>query len=216
MDYGAGLGCRTTGSGPGRLPCLLGCCRSALLAEISGLCSGCDCRLAVVHPCALVRIGARALCMFRLSCDCRNMPLACRSLLVRGWTRLNPALSAVVTDAVPVVVLDPFVVDIVNIRDIHVVDGTVIEKVPVVPTAASITLAKVNEAVVDHAIEPDGRPPVAVIEEITAVAPAPIARSPEETFFRRHHPRSGHPVVIRNVVVIGPIARRPEIAISEI
>ena len=39
----------------------------------------------------------------------------CGRLLLRGWTRFDSALSTVVADAVVVVVLNSFVVDVVNI-----------------------------------------------------------------------------------------------------
>src|ERR1035441_9862426 len=106
------------------------------------------------------------------------------------------------------------VVDIAVPRDVHVVHRTVIEEVSTIPAAASISLAEVTESVVDSAIEADFRAPVAIIEEESAVSPTPVARCPEEAFFRRHYPRAVHPVVIGDAVIIGPVSRGPEIAVS--
>src|ERR1035437_9502059 len=180
MDCGAGRGCRATGSGPERMLPLQGAYDLAIVeAYRYGGCAGG--RLAVVHPCPLLRVGARCLRMFSLSSDRRNMSLPRRRLLLRVCAHLDPAGTAVVADAVVVAaVLNPLVVDIVNIGAIHVALGTVIEEVSAVPTAAAITFAVVTEAVVDAAIEADLGPPVAIVEEVSAVAPAPITRRPKE------------------------------------
>src|ERR1039458_3994324 len=190
MDCGVSLSCRTPG-----VYC-------SVLAEISGLSSRCDCRVAMVHPCALLRIAARGLHMLSLSRNSRNMPLVYCGLLARGWTRLDSASSAVEADTALVVVPDPFVVNIVKIAATQVVDGAVIEEVSVVPTASFVPSAPVAVAVVDPAVEADGRPPIAIIEKIAAVAPAPITRRPKIALFRRHYPGSGYPIVVGDAVVI--------------
>src|SRR5580658_4030177 len=84
----------------------------------------------------------------------------------------------------------------------------------VVPAAASKTHAEVAESVIDPTIKPYCRPPVAVIPEKSARTPTPIARGPKESHFGRQHPCTGNPVIIGNVVVVGPKARGPDIAIS--
>src|SRR5208282_117416 len=108
--------------------------RSFCSSSVCGLCGfrpggGRNGRLAVVHACALLRIGARGLRMLSLSSQGRNMPLVCRRLLHWGWTPFYTAFSAVVADAVVVDDHDFFVVDVVNVYDIYVGDGTIVEEV---------------------------------------------------------------------------------------
>jgi hypothetical protein len=113
--------CWRNGRGPHRFR-PFGAYGSVLLAEIPWLCTRGDCRVAVVHSCALFWIGARGLCVFRLSFSRGQMPLACRSLLFRCRTRLNPAASTVEADAALRTYLDTFVIYIVETSAIEVVD----------------------------------------------------------------------------------------------
>src|SRR5208283_776357 len=151
--------------------------------------------------------------MLSLSRYRRNMSLTRRSLVFRSRTRVDSTIAAVVTDAVHVVVDHGGVVDIVNVGDVHVVHGTVVEKVSVIPTSTFITLTEVAEAVIDSAVEAYVRTPVPLIENKPVASPAPIGWSPKETNFRRLHPCTRHPVEIVDVVIVGPVARCPEIAV---
>src|SRR3989440_8652346 len=72
------------------------------------------------------------------------------------------------------------------------------------PTAA------IAEAVVDAAVEPHVRAPVAAMPEVRSALPAPVSRRPQEADARRLRPGSGYPVVV--VVGPGPVARDPEVA----
>ena len=96
---------------------------------------------------------------------------------------------------------------------VHVVHVGVVEEVPVVPAAALITAPAVAEAIVNAAIEADVLPPIAFMEdEHAAVAPAPVAGSPQVARLRGFHPGAGHPIV---AIVIGviPVAGGPDIAV---
>ena len=155
-----------------------------LLAEIAGLCSGCDLGVAVIHAGALCRIGASGLRVFRLSLSRGEMPLTRSSLLFRSGTRLNPAAATIEADAAVNADVDPLVVDVMEAAAIEVVDGAVVKEVSAIPTAATVASAPITEAVIDAAVEADGRAPVALIEEIAAVAPTPIAGGPEDSLLR--------------------------------
>ena len=106
------------------------------------------------------------------------MPLSCCGFLLRVSTRIDTAISAVKADAVVSAVVNPFVVDIVNVRAFYAALGAVIEEVSVVPAAAAVAFAIVTVPVVDPAIETNLRAPVAFVEAVAAVAPTPISRCP--------------------------------------
>jgi len=143
------------------------------------------------------------------------MVLPGRSLLLGAGTHRNAAPAAVVTyAAIVVAVVDSGVIDIVKTTAIQIVVRAVIEKVPVIPTAAVVSIAEVTEAIVDATIEANGSSPVTFIVEIAAVIPSPIAGGPEVTFFRRKLPRAGNLIVIGDAVVIGPVAGGPHISIA--
>ena len=99
-----------------------------------------------------------------------------------------------------------------NVSDIHVVHRTVVLELSVVPTAAFIALTSIAVAIVDPAVETYMRTPVAFIESVSAMVPAPIAWGPEETGLRSHDPRARHPVII--AVAVSPVAGCPEITLG--
>src|ERR1700728_235875 len=92
----------------------------------------------------------------------------------------------------------------------EMVVGGVIAELAVIPVTAVVTMAEVAEAVVHAAVEADGRTPVAAVPQVGTAVPAPVARGPEVTRFRRLYPGSGHPVVAAAVLGPGPVARRPD------
>src|SRR5208283_4057373 len=96
---------------------------------------------------------------------------------------------------------------------VYVVHRAVIVKAVVVPAPALIALAEVTVAIVDSAIEAHSRAPVACMEDKSSSAPPPPAWSPEITGHRHQDPRTGHPVVVPEVVVVGPVARSPDITL---
>ncbi len=74
-------------------------------------------------------------------------------LFLRRGARIDPALTAVVTDMVDRGLVHPSVVNVVNRVDVHVIHGRVVEKMPVVPASALITMTEVTESIVDTAIK---------------------------------------------------------------
>src|SRR5579862_1081622 len=89
------------------------------------------------------------------------------------------AVPAIEADIRNVVHHDRFVVDVDDCYAAEVVDGAVVKESTVAPIAPLIANAVIAEAVVDAAIEPDLRSPIAGVEEVDTVIPAPIAGSPE-------------------------------------
>ena len=173
-----------------------------------------DRRLALIHGCAQIPIGAGRLHVLHLGSDRRQVPLASSHLLLPRWALVDAAISAVVTDAIngPIVVYDRGVVGVVNLGDVDVVHGTVVVEAIAVPASTFITVAKISIAVVDAAVKANLRTPVAFVKEEGISAPAPISWRPEIADFRRLHPCAGHPVIIAVLVIPRPIPRRPEVA----
>jgi hypothetical protein len=129
-------------------------------------------------------------------------------------TRLNPAITTVVTDAVEGGVIDDHGL-VVNIRDIsyvYVGDTAVIVEFVPTPLATVKTFPGVAESVINSAIKSDMRTPVSEMKDVEPFVPFPPSGSPEHAH-RGEHPRAGHPI-IAVVLVPSPIARRPQIARS--
>jgi hypothetical protein len=97
---------------------------------------------------------------------------------------------------------------------IHVADGSIIEKVVMVPPAAFKPMAEVTESIIDPAVEPHNGPPIAVVEDEPATTPSPVSWCPEESNFRGQHPSTRHPVIIIPVGVPSPIPGRPDIVLT--
>jgi hypothetical protein len=100
----------------------------------------------------------------------------------------------------------------VNGRDIDIVHRPVVVKGSTIPVATLVALSTVTKAVVDASVETDLRSPVAIVEHVSAIIPAPVAGGPEQARFGGFHPRAWHPVIA--FVAVGPIARRPDVALS--
>src|SRR5580704_11778573 len=81
---------------------------------------------------------------------------------------------------------------------------------PVLPSSALIAMPEISVSIVNSAVETDFRSPVAIIEKISVVSPAPVPWSPQEARFRSHHPLARYPVI---VITISPISGRPEITV---
>src|ERR1022692_1068696 len=153
--------------------------------------------------------------MLGLSGYGRNVFLVCRSLILGRWTRVDPARASVVADPVHRSTVDHCgVVNVVNTGDAHIIHGAVVVELSALPTSTLIALTKVPIAVTDPAIKTYLRTPVAVIENITVAAPTPVSRSPEQTDFGSHDPRSRHPVVVVEVAAVSPVPGRPQITIA--
>src|SRR5580658_10403678 len=123
--------------------------------------------------------------------------VSCR-LLLRRRSRFGAAGAAIEAHAVDGEVVDDG--GVIDVRDVHgsgdVVDIAVVVERTALPVAAGITAADVAKSVVDAAIKADVGTPIAGVPEVGALAPAPIARRPQEARLRRQHPGARHPVII--------------------
>jgi hypothetical protein len=180
--------------------------------KCSRLRSSCDCRFALVHGSPLLRVSASSPRMLSLNGYRRYMSLMRRSPVLSVRTCVDPTVPPVVADPVHGSVVDHRgVISVVTVGDVYVIHRAVVLELSVVPTAAFIAPAAVAVAIIDPAIETDVRTPVALIESVSAVAPAPIAWGPEETGSRRHYPRTWHPVII--ALAVGPVSRCPDVTL---
>src|SRR6266478_1622517 len=83
-----------------------------------------------------------------------------------------------------------------------------------IPASAFVAEAAVTEAVINAAIKADVFTPVSAVPKVSLVSPTPITGSPQESNPRRDDPGSRNPVVILILVVVGPVAGSPDVAIS--
>jgi hypothetical protein len=135
-----------------------------------------------------------------------------RRLLCGGRTGVDTTSPTVVANVARGPVDYRFRVDVVNSCDIDIVYRPVVVEGSIIPVATLIAIATVAEAVVDAAVETYLRSPVAIVEHVRAVIPAPVAGGPEQARFGSFHPGAWHPVIA--FVAVGPIARRPDVALS--
>lgn len=141
------------------------------------------------------------------------MPPPCCHHFSGAGASVSAASAAVEADAAArSVVDDRAIVDVVDDGGVHVGHRAVIEIFAASPIAAKEAHAGVSEAVVDSAIEPNHRTPVADVPHIDPANPTPIPRGPQKSNFRREHPGAGNPVV--TIVTVGPVAWGPDVAWS--
>jgi hypothetical protein len=100
------------------------------------------------------------------------------------------------------------VIDIGNVGRAYVVYFAVVIEPPVIPISALIADARITVAIVDAAVETDLGTPISGIPDVDAVAPAPIARSPEQTDCRDLYPCAWDPVVA--IIPVRPISGCPD------
>ena len=115
------------------------------------------------------------------------MALVLRGIFFTRGTLSDPALAAVVADVGLGPHVDALLVHIVNV-DVDVQHRTIVEKVIVVPASALKSMAEIAEAIVDPAIKSHVRAPVAGVEKVNAVAPAPVSGRPQKADFRSFDP----------------------------
>src|SRR5947209_8766553 len=145
------------------------------------------------------------------------MRLARCGLLLRSRLSGNPTIAAVVANAWRIrgVVVDHGgVVNVRDIRGIDVVDRRVVVKTVAIPAAAFIAAAKVSKPVINAAIKTYFGAPVAVIKNKAITAPSPIRRRPQIAHSRGFHPGARHPIIITVIIIPGPVAGGPDIALS--
>ncbi len=167
-------------------------------------------RTAVIYRGQQCVIGARGLLVLGLQGRWRRVRRVGVCFLLRRRAGGDPAIAAVEAHMGGRVVDDRAVVDVGDAHVAEVVGGAVVGEPPMIPVAALVAHAAIAVAVIDAAVEADRRSPVALVEEVDPVVPAPPARRPEQTHRGRQHPGSGHPVIA--VRSVRPIAGRPEIA----
>jgi hypothetical protein len=133
----------------------------------------------------------------------------------RSWLNAQTSTATVVADpigglrAVVHVVYDHVTVVDVRYPRAHVVDGTVVIEVVVLPVASEIAEADIAKAIIDAAVEADVWAPISTVEAIMNAAPAPVGRRPEGAIVRRRNPFTRDPVVA--VITPGPVAGSPEV-----
>src|ERR1700733_14022297 len=183
-------------------------------AKFSRFFSGRNCWFSMVRRCPELRVASRSLQVLVLRSYRRDMPVVCRSFLLRRGTRVDPSIATVVTHSIDRCGISRRVVDVVDIGDIHIHHGSVIEEVSIVPASALKTHSKVPESIIDPAVKPDCRSPVTLMKNECLAAPTPPARSPQETNLGGQHPCARNPEVVGCVVVPIPVSGSPEITIT--
>jgi hypothetical protein len=142
------------------------------------------------------------------------LSLVGRCFLFAGWPRRGSAGAAVIADAVygASVVDYRFVVNVVNVADVHIIDSLVVIELPSSPITAIVAVTGIAITIVNPTVVADDRTPVAGIPIVQPVIKRPVTRCPEQTLFGGQHPRAGHPVV--SIRTPSPVTGRPNIAFS--
>lgn len=172
-------------------------------------------RLAVIDGGAQAAIAGGGLLVPGLRGSWREVPCAGKPLLFGGRSRVGSTIAAVVADAIHArIVDDRLVVRVMNDRGVYAHDRGVVEEPALLPVSTLEARAHVPESIKNATVEADLFSPIASVPDVTAVAPSPISRRPQETNFGRENPGARHPVVVAIVTVPSPIAGRPEIAFA--
>ena len=161
-------------------------------------------KLRAIAPCSLLVFSLRGnFCYMLLMLGCQ---------LCGCGARLDTIWPAVVADAVHRnVVYHRLVVHVAYALRIDVIDGAVVVKLPTLPAASVIAIARISIAVINAAVEPNRRSPITRVPIVLGIGKAPVARRPKIAGLGSHYPRSGNPEVL---VIIGtpcPIARHPDV-----
>ena len=142
------------------------------------------------------------------------MPLAQRGFIGRGRCGGN-SMGAVETVAITYLVVDhgPVLEGVVNDGRVNMPDSAVVAENIAGPDTSDEAGSKVTPTVIDSAVKPDMRPPVAVVPGVSAVLPSPKTRGPKQPYYRRFHPDTRNPVIITIIRVPRPITGTPHIPI---
>src|SRR5215470_16122642 len=180
--------------------------------EFAGPRAGRNIRTAVVHRSKQRAVRSCGFLMLRLHGGHSNVALVSSLQLLRSWTSRCATGTTVEAHAVDgrVVVDDGCVVGVAHDGDVDVGHRAVVVVSVSLPVTAEEAGTGVAESVVDSAIEANFRSPVAVVPNVEAVIPVPIAWSPEQTDFRRKDPRAWNPEV--TIGTECPIAGDPDVA----
>ena len=101
-----------------------------------------------------------------------------RNHLGRSWTKSDASPATIEADPACDGPADWPAIYCSDVRAAHVIDRAVIIEFPVSPVSALVAVSGVTAAIVDTAVEADLRPPIALVPNIKAVIPPPIAWSP--------------------------------------
>ena len=132
--------------------------------------------------------------------------LRCRSRAYSVWAAVEAGVSVVDDGGV----IDDGLID-VDVPDhggVHVYGCGVIGENAASPLTTGEAAATVAEAVVHSSVVADLGSPVAFIEGVNSVVPAPITWGPEIAGLGRFNPGAGNPIVVTDAVP-GPVAGRP-------
>jgi len=142
----------------------------------------------------------------------RHVPLADRCFLFGSRARRCSAGTAVIADAIyrGRVVDYGCAVNVVNVGDVHIVDGLVVVELPSSPIAAIVTATRIPVAIGNATVEADDRTPVAGMPVVQPVVKRPVTGRPKQAGFGGQRPRAGYPVVSNRTP--RPVAWHPNIA----
>jgi hypothetical protein len=167
----------------------------------------------VVGSEALLWVGASSLDMRGLCCYGADVPVTSGGLFFTGGARVDSAV-AVVTHVRIVSDVNSGVVDVVDHIDVDVIDCGVVEEMSAVPASAFVAVPEIAETVVNTAIEADCRAPKTSGEREAGAVPSPPGWSPKEADFGSNYPCAGNPEVVAGIVIVIPVAGRPDITIA--
>lgn len=189
-----------------------GCLYGLRRVQVTGARRGYNSWASLVGRSKLRSIITRGLFVLTLDRSGIGMtPLFGSQLLLRG-TGLHAVRASVVGNAiVAVVVYNGLVINVVNVRYIHVVDGAVVVELVALPAAAIISVTRIAVAVINAAVESHGRTPISGMPVIYSGRKTPVSRSPQESDLWRHYPGARNPVIIIDAGIPCPIARHPDI-----
>lgn len=142
----------------------------------------------------------------------RRVLFASSSLLGGSGLCGGAAGTAIVANAIHRggVVDDGSVVGVVDHRGVHVGYGGVVVISAAAPFTTGEAHSGITESVSYATIEADMRSPISSVPQITATAPTPITRSPEQSDGRGDYPRARYPEIA--VRAIRPITWGPDVA----
>src|SRR4029077_8442114 len=102
-------------------------------------------------------------------------------------------------------------VGVVNDGLVHVGYGGVVPEPVPRPVAAPVAVSPVAVTIINSAIKTDRRSPVAFIEHVSAIIPAPPRRSPKHTDGWRSDPGARNQIII--AAAPAPVTRSPDVAL---
>jgi hypothetical protein len=164
-------------------------------------------RTAMVHRRKLSTVACGLVHMLNLRRNRRYALLVQHREFGRCRPNIESAGATGIAHSGSSVIRDVVVVDIVNDRGIHIVDGAVVVERTSVPIAALIAAAHITEPIIDTAIVANVRTPIPMAPEIAPANERPIRRRPERADVRSNDPCSRNPVITAGSV--SPVTGSP-------